>query len=361
MKPKKWYQFAGGRLLKTGLAVLLTALICDWIGWPPMFAVITAIVTIEPTASDSIQKALVRFPASVLGAGYAMICGFIFHEHPLAYALTAMATIYTCYKLKLYSGTLVATLTGVAMVSTVHDDYLFSFFIRMGTTGIGLIVSSLVNVFVMPPDYGVPIWQQLINIRKRASLLLRMKAGEETENGPHQMKETFQQMLRDIEKTDTFCAYQKKEWKFHRFRRGQVRDFHYEQKLLELLRQFSYHLGHMIYLADQMDDENDTMSLERKMMKALADELDDKPLGNEAQQLQIIQELATHFKEQTRGMNVADGYGPGEVFFSPQTSYAYELLSMVDLMEEIQYIERRWRRTRPKKHAKVYETGTLKE
>nr|WP_316045987.1 aromatic acid exporter family protein [Planococcus glaciei] len=52
------FHFNGSRILKTGIAIFLTAIICGWFGWPPVFAVITAIVTIEPTVSDSIKKGL---------------------------------------------------------------------------------------------------------------------------------------------------------------------------------------------------------------------------------------------------------------------------------------------------------------
>ena len=43
-----------------------------------MFAVITAIVTIEPTAEDSIKKAFIRFPASAIGAAFAVLFTYFF-------------------------------------------------------------------------------------------------------------------------------------------------------------------------------------------------------------------------------------------------------------------------------------------
>ncbi len=57
------FHFNGSRIVKTGIAIFLTAVICEWFNWPPVFAVITAIVTIEPTVSDSIKNGLVSFPA----------------------------------------------------------------------------------------------------------------------------------------------------------------------------------------------------------------------------------------------------------------------------------------------------------
>jgi len=48
-----------------------------------MFAVITAIVTIEPTAADSIKKAFVRFPASAIGAGFSVLQPLFLETVPL--------------------------------------------------------------------------------------------------------------------------------------------------------------------------------------------------------------------------------------------------------------------------------------
>lgn len=54
-------KFVGGRIFKTGLAVFITAVICEILNWPAMFAVITAIVTIEPTAAIRLRKLLFAF------------------------------------------------------------------------------------------------------------------------------------------------------------------------------------------------------------------------------------------------------------------------------------------------------------
>ncbi|SFH25463.1 Aromatic acid exporter family member 1 [Priestia megaterium] len=98
----------------------MTALICQSIGWPYMLAVITAIVTIEPTAADSIKKAFIRFPASAIGAAFAMLYTFLLGVTPLTYMLVAVSTIISCSKLRLHAGTLVATLTGVAIWKFHH-------------------------------------------------------------------------------------------------------------------------------------------------------------------------------------------------------------------------------------------------
>jgi uncharacterized membrane protein YgaE (UPF0421/DUF939 family) len=145
--------FGGSRILKTGVAIFLTAWICELLNWPPVFAVITAIVTIEPTVSDSIKKGIVRFPASAIGSAYAVIFISLFGNSPITYTLAAVLTIATCFRLNLHAGLLVATLTSVAMVEVIHEHLFISFLIRLGTTTVGLVVSTLVNMFVLPPDY----------------------------------------------------------------------------------------------------------------------------------------------------------------------------------------------------------------
>lgn len=70
---------------------------------------------------------------------------FFLGHQALSYALAAMFTIVTCQKLRLHAGTLVATLTAVAMIPITADHYFTAFLIRLATTSTGIIVSTLVN------------------------------------------------------------------------------------------------------------------------------------------------------------------------------------------------------------------------
>src|SRR5690625_1948954 len=164
---KRVLQIVGSRVIKTGVAIFLTAWICELLNWPPVFAVITAIVTLEPTVSESIKKGIIRFPASAIGSAYAVIFIALFGNSPITYTLAAILTIATCFRLKLHAGLLVATLTSVAMVEVIHSNYLIAFFIRLGTTTVGLLVSTAVNMFVLPPDYTKEIIRNIREISKQ--------------------------------------------------------------------------------------------------------------------------------------------------------------------------------------------------
>ncbi|WP_425541772.1 aromatic acid exporter family protein [Bacillus carboniphilus] len=236
--------------MKTGVAVLITALICDFLDWPAMFAVITAIVTIEPTAADSIKKAFIRFPASALGAGFAVLFSYFLGDTPITYALVTLATIITCTKLHLHAGTLVAVLTGVAMISTIHDEFVSSFFIRLGTTTTGLVVSSLVNLLLLPPNYSETISKKVHQLYIKTGTLLEKRGIEVIKLHPLQRetKMVFREIQAEIEQVEKLCQYQKEEWRLHRTIRKDLRYFHYEYKKLTLLRQILYHLGNLIHL-----------------------------------------------------------------------------------------------------------------
>ena len=135
----EYYWWKGDKNRNCGF---LTVLVCEFFNIPTIFAVITAI-----------DQATDGFPASTIGSAYAMTFTFFLGHQALSYALAAMFTIVTCQKLRLHAGTLVATLTAVAMIPITADHYFTAFLIRLATTSTGIIVSTLVNFFILPPHY----------------------------------------------------------------------------------------------------------------------------------------------------------------------------------------------------------------
>ncbi|UAC48426.1 FUSC family protein [Bacillus aquiflavi] len=245
---KKLSLLIGDRVMKTGIAVFFTALICQWLNWPAVFAVITAIVTIEPTARDSVKKSFIRFPASAIGSAYAVIFISIFGNSPITYTCAAVLTIITCYKLKLHAGLLVATLTAVAMIEVVQSDFFASFFVRLGTTTTGLVVSTLVNIFIFPPKYGTLISNNMISLFKKTGdavniLMTELLSGHP---GNNKAEVIFSELQTDLNKTETLCRFQEADWEFHRFSEADLNLFLKEKEMLNVLRQIHFHLGNLL-------------------------------------------------------------------------------------------------------------------
>ena len=236
---KKIVRLPGNRIVKTAVAVFLTAFICKLIGWPPVFAVITAIVTLEPTVTDSIKKGIVRFPASAIGSFYAVLFISLFGNTAITYTLAAALTIMTCYSLRLHAGLLVATITAVAMIEVVYDNYWMSFFIRLGTTTIGITVSTLVNMFIFPPNYIKEIEENLkqiyIDLGKTLTFI----------NDKPNMKKSISQVKIKMEKTEQLIRYQDDEVNFHTFfDKEEVKQTNFLKQLhhLELIH---YHMNNL--------------------------------------------------------------------------------------------------------------------
>lgn len=326
----------GSRIIKTGVAILLTAWICELVGWPPVFAVITAIVTIEPTVSASIKKGIVRFPASAIGSAYAVIFISLFGNSPITYTLAAVLTIATCYKLKLHAGLLVATLTSVAMIEVIHGDLFTSFLIRLGTTTIGLVVSTVVNMFVLPPDYRDDI---AYNVKRSAKLTANVMKKiytdilDEKTNNKAELFNLLAKLERKIKTNNTLIHFQKDESKFHPFVANEKAVFKEIEKKARLLQRMHDDLDNLLHTPIH----NLNWSAEEKeIIRSAADELAESLKFPSEYDNQIHHENQLHitkiFWEDNASITTGNQSHPTK--FPPELILLYELLSFFDLVEK---------------------------
>ncbi|WP_077301042.1 aromatic acid exporter family protein [Virgibacillus pantothenticus] len=328
MKPS---HFIGSRVVKTGVAVFLTAWICELFDAPAVFAVITAIVTIEPTVSDSIRKGFVRFPASAIGAAYSVFFIYLFGNSPITYALAATLTIVTCFRLKLHAGLLVATLTAVAMVEVIHSNYFISFLIRLGTTTIGLVVSTAVNMFVLPPDYTSHITENMMAIRKRLAAKIEKVfytvTAEQPTAAANALKST-DVVYKKIRQTETLIQFQKEEAKYHPLTNSEKRFFKQVEKQLTCLKLIHYHIDNVVTTRLRDDLWHDH---EKKIIRQAADELVDTFNRKTALNQTHIRELRELY---WRENGVASRKPDASVAnFPPELIITYELLTICQLTE----------------------------
>lgn len=333
---QKVFKFVGGRILKTGLAAFLTAWICDALGLPVLFAVITAIVTVEPTASDSIKKGIVRFPAAAIGAGFALLFESFLHQSPFTYALAATFTLIACHKLGLDDGMLVATLTAVAMIPDASGEYMSSFVFRLSTTLIGIVVSTAVNYFVMPPKFHTMINQGVERLYHNAGDLLEQIIADLT----HARKQTlvYQRLSRDLERTYKLIGYQREEWKYRRHSMHEVRTFSVVLKKLEYLQKILYHLGNMLYtdVRNGMDEEDHRIICEagRSISKAFH-----KPSNQLTQKhIESIEKLDDLFHRLDNERTEVD---EPRHHFTGKMIIIFELLSLNDVIDDLCTLEQK--------------------
>lgn len=339
----KKFKFLGSRTLKTGISVFLTALICGFFNLPIIFAVITAIVTIEHTAADSIKKAAVRFPASAIGALLATTFYGLLGKGALTFALVAMVTIAVCHKLKLDDGILVATITATAMIPDFQDQYVVSFFTRLGTTSIGIIISTFVNFFLLPPNYSPMIYKNINGLYNHAGLLLKRIISEvtaESKEKTRAIQRSYRQLTAHLEKTNQLSQYQREEWKYHRHSEEAMVAFQLSQRKLAAFQQIAYHLGNLQYVQTKASDFTNE---EKELLLALTEEfthvLSDPTHSINERQFEMVHKLDDAFWKWKEDHVVKQtGY---RHHLPPQTILIYELLCFHDVLEELQNLSQK--------------------
>lgn len=321
--------------MKTGFAVFLTAFICQVLNWPPVFAVITAIVTIEPTVSDSIRKGIIRFPASVIGSAYAVLFISLFGNSPITYTLAAVFTILTCFKLNLHVGLLVATLTAVAMVEVIHSNLLLAFLIRIGTTSIGLLVSTAVNMFVFPPDYTKDIIGNIESIGKQTGIILEKTfwsiLGMEKNSRVEQVR--LDKHYFKINTTETLVRFQNDESKYHPLVDHEKKAFLKAESQLSILRMLHYHISNLnrvpLHKVSWSQSDSDLIML---AVMDLGNTLQHSKSYSSEKHQQQLKKLTKIFWEDSE--MITDKKGDHPTTFPPELIILYELVAIYNLVDQ---------------------------
>ncbi|SET35483.1 Uncharacterized membrane protein YgaE, UPF0421/DUF939 family [Oceanobacillus limi] len=329
----KLSEFIGSRLIKTAVAIFITAWICNQIGWPPVFAVITAIVTLEPTVSESIKKGFIRLPASAIGSAYAVLFISLFGNSPITYTLAAFFTIATCVKLRLHAGLLVATLTAVAMIEVIYDNFFISFFIRLGTTSIGLIVSTAVNMFILPPDYTQEIVKNIQRLNSKTGKAIEKIFTNILLEKDLKDRGTMEALQRSLQNTDTLIRYQKEETKYHPLVGHEKHLFQHAQEQIVTIRMIHYHMENLLNTPlDTVTWTKEERSVVLQAINYLSYSMEDEK-NFEAKrhdtQLKILTEL---FWEDNEEITKKNEQHP--THFPPELIILYELLSIFELVTE---------------------------
>ncbi len=329
---KKW---VGGRVIKTGLAAFVTALICNLFQLPVLFAVITAIVTVEPTASDSIKKGMIRFPAAMIGAAFAMVFEYFLGPSSLTYALAATLTLLACHKLRLDAGMLVATLTAVAMIAETEDQYFTSFVVRLFTTLIGLVVSTAINYLILPPHYHEMVRTQVDELYDRSGTLLNrfVKGGT-----PRELQSEYRKLSKDMERTYSLAQYQREEWKYRRHNLRDIREFGILMKKLEYYQKILYHFANLVYLnieKAKLNEEKVTTIM--KAVDSIASILRDPSHRIPDEHNALIEELDELFISE-RERRIQTEQKSTRKHLSVRIAIIYELLALEDVLEDLERI-----------------------
>jgi uncharacterized membrane protein YgaE (UPF0421/DUF939 family) len=152
---KKGIQFKMGmRTIKTGIAVAISITLSFLVhSKSPFFAGIGAILAMQSSVSESFIMGKNRMLGTFLGAFIGLLFSLVFPQNPLFIGIGIIIVIHLCYLLGWKKSVQISGIVFLAITLNNTEDTRLNYAIfRIIDTFIGIIVSMIVNYFILPPN-----------------------------------------------------------------------------------------------------------------------------------------------------------------------------------------------------------------
>ncbi|WP_026858740.1 FUSC family protein [Jeotgalicoccus psychrophilus] len=206
----------GARVLKTGIAVVLTFLITNQIGLTPaLIAGIAAVNALQPNVYRSLETTWNQFRGNTIGAISAIIMVLLFGSNVLIIGLTVILVLAMLLFFKLQSVSTLAVITVIAIMDVPFGtdlgttDFLIIAGTRFSLVMIGVLVSLLVNLVFIPPRYETKMYHNCFNIANDIFKWMRLELNSVTES--QNVKKDLEQLQKRVTKLETMYSWYKEE------------------------------------------------------------------------------------------------------------------------------------------------------
>lgn len=206
----------GARVLKTGIAVVLTFLITNQIGLTPaLIAGIAAVNALQPNVYRSLETTWNQFRGNTIGAMSAIVMVLLFGSNILIIGLTVILVLAMLLFFKLQSVSTLAVITVVAIMDVPFGadlgttDFLVTAGTRFSLVMLGVLVSLLVNLVFIPPRYETKMYHNCFNIANDIFKWMRLELNSVTES--QNVKKDLEQLQKRVTKLETMYSWYKEE------------------------------------------------------------------------------------------------------------------------------------------------------
>lgn len=206
----------GARVLKTGIAVVLTFLITNQIGLTPaLIAGIAAVNALQPNVYRSLETTWNQFRGNTIGAMSAIVMVLLFGSNVLIIGLTVILVLAMLLFFKLQSVSTLAVITVVAIMDVPFGadlsttDFLVTAGTRFSLVMLGVLVSLLVNLVFIPPRYETKMYHNCFNIANDIFKWMRLELNSVTES--QNVKKDLEQLQKRVTKLETMYSWYKEE------------------------------------------------------------------------------------------------------------------------------------------------------
>jgi uncharacterized membrane protein YgaE (UPF0421/DUF939 family) len=145
----------GARIVKTGIAVAITMLICNALNLEPaFFGAVSAVINMQPSIFLTLKTARDQIFVHLLGVAAGFFFGYFIGVNPVSAGLIAILLISLYIKLNLQSGITMGIVAALFVLSSSAEEFLAHAFVRTAVIFTGLGSAMLVNIFLWPPQYS---------------------------------------------------------------------------------------------------------------------------------------------------------------------------------------------------------------
>ena len=144
----------GARIIKTGIAVTITMVICRALALEPaFFGAVSAVLNMQPTIHLTLKSARDQVLVHFIGVMSGLGLGYLLGSNPLVMGLIAILVIYTLISLSLHSGISMGVVAAVFVLGSGADGFVGNALARTAVIFVGLGTAMAVNVLLWPPRY----------------------------------------------------------------------------------------------------------------------------------------------------------------------------------------------------------------
>lgn len=144
----------GTRVIKTGIAVTITMLICEKLHLEPaVFGAVSAVINMQPSVYLTFKTAREQIIIHVLGVVVGLALGLLTGGNPLTMGVATILIIMIYTRLKLANGILMGIVAAVFILGASADEFMAHALGRSAVIFVGLVVAMTVNVVLWPPRH----------------------------------------------------------------------------------------------------------------------------------------------------------------------------------------------------------------
>ncbi len=155
----------GARTFKTALAILIAILLPPLVGLGDSVTLATSAVifSMMPSVQETFDKTKNRFIANIIGGIIAFLVLSFLGDSNVLIAVASALLIAILHQLKLDKAIGLSVLTLINVMLNPGASALYTAFLRVSTTLLGVLIAFSVNTFVMPPKYDIKFYDATIH------------------------------------------------------------------------------------------------------------------------------------------------------------------------------------------------------